>query len=147
VSEEVKLEPCPFCGSTPILEEPEDRYEYWVISCNPKSDCSFDPSASFRTKESAIKHWNSRAPTKADLQQAIDAGILEAATNAAYERGKAEGAEAERERIVERLTAKRKWDTALSENAYELGAPATNVASFRVAVQVWDMAIEIVNQE
>ena len=97
MSESEMLKPCPFCGGE-ATRTTMRKFKY--VSCE-NSDCSMvvEAGALFSREEEAITAWNTRAPTKADLQQAIDAGILEAATNAAYERGKAE----ERARIVAEL--------------------------------------------
>lgn len=51
----------------------------------------------------------------------------------------------ERGRIEARLQAKRNWDEAIAENGFEEGDSPHRVAANRIAVQVWDMAINIVN--
>jgi len=85
VSEDVKLEPCPFCGGE-ATRTTMRKFKY--VSCE-NSDCSMvvEAGALFSREDEAITAWNTRA-----------------GEHAAYERGKAEGREAgkaeERARIA-----------------------------------------------
>jgi len=116
------------------------------------SKAELQPDGTWIIPAWAVERWQRQMNTpyaelpeeeKASDRKGADEILAIVGKEAAYERGKAE----ERARIEARLQAKREGDNSLAENAYELGAPSVNVASFRIAKQVWDMAIEIVNQE
>jgi hypothetical protein len=131
MSEEVKLEPCPFCGGEAKFV---DEWADWRVVC--AASCSY-AGTFVGTKEEVARIWNIRATTKANLLGAIDAGILEAA----YERGRA----AERERIVPLLNA-RKQTAAVSETRAQQNNKPHIALVYHNEVEVWDEAIAIVNQ-
>lgn len=62
-----KLEPCPFCGITPV-----DRGDRASISCG-NEQCSVRPRVSAFTKALAIAAWNRRTP---DIARGEGAGEL-----------------------------------------------------------------------
>jgi Lar family restriction alleviation protein len=63
-----RLEPCPFCGTTPNLrtetslffkkDNPLPNQMYWV-KC-PNAECAVSPCAE-GTEADAVAHWNRRA--------------------------------------------------------------------------------------
>lgn len=58
--EEVKLKPCPFCGSKQV--EVRQIKDGWSIGCNTTNClCQWWFMRPFTDKEQAIKAWNRRA--------------------------------------------------------------------------------------
>lgn len=86
---EIKLKPCPFCGSDRnyTLERNHFGEKFVSISC---TECHISQTGSeFKTKEEAIQHWNTRKPmdkvipiatiniSKEDMQEIIDEKMKE----------------------------------------------------------------------
>lgn len=80
MSEYEMLKPCPFCGGE--AEQYRESCGYWRVYC-ANDDCLVQVDVTDPSQEEAIAAWNTRA-----------------GEHAAYERGKAEGAAAERRRIA-----------------------------------------------
>ncbi len=57
MSEEVKLKPCPYCGSAPRIEHHFSKDEYRYCCCSNPSCPSNLPSL---TDEAAYENWNTR---------------------------------------------------------------------------------------
>ena len=56
---EMKLKPCPFCGSKP--EMLAIKRDEWVVTCTCDT-CAVNPETdSFRSEEEAVSAWNHRA--------------------------------------------------------------------------------------
>ena len=53
------LRACPFCGSTPVIEEHTDHG--WFIGCT-NSECLFEPSGYASTKDEAVTQWEEVFP-------------------------------------------------------------------------------------
>ena len=65
-AEEIKIGPCPFCGSDQAkLHESSDKYFYWV-SCRNDDCITLGPSC--QTREEAIEAWNAPNAKIADLE-------------------------------------------------------------------------------
>ena len=83
------LEPCPFCGGTPDLDDYRDKpAAAWVLVHRSRA-CPIAPMIqSFPTGEAASKAWNTRAPSSAArerdaMREAVTAFF---AVNAEFER-------------------------------------------------------------
>lgn len=68
-----KLKPCPFCGYQPKLKDEDTLYpltrngDLWNAVCaEPYGGCSAHILG--RTKEEAIKAWNTRPPTTEEIE-------------------------------------------------------------------------------
>lgn len=69
MGEEVKLKPCPYCGSAPRIEHHFSKDEYRYCCCSNPSCPSNLPSL---TDEAAYENWNTR-PIEDELQAKLDA--------------------------------------------------------------------------
>ena len=66
---EKELKPCPFCGSTNIVVEDDERYPcVQCCDCNTSTDAS--PS-----KEEAVKWWNHRAAPQWSTEPPTEEGL------------------------------------------------------------------------
>ncbi|MEE0145942.1 MAG: Lar family restriction alleviation protein [Senegalimassilia anaerobia] len=64
--EEIKLEPCPFCGSEDVTcERFEDVYYVECLSCGAKVE-------SYNGAEAAVACWNARAIDRDELLKVAD---------------------------------------------------------------------------
>lgn len=54
-----ELKPCPFCGGEAIIEQDEDWYWEWTVSCR-NEDCVCYEGRSYETEEEAVAVWNRR---------------------------------------------------------------------------------------
>lgn len=126
MSESETLKPCPFCGGK-ATRTTMRKFKY--VSCE-NSDCSMvvEAGALFSREEEAIAAWNTRAGEQA-----------------AYERGKAEGREAERGRIVEVLQPTHDGYLREMEAEKEDGDEERAYYYYALAREI-DYAINIVNQ-
>ena len=74
------LKPCPFCGGSVQLEQPQDRPRYsrpdewWGVICrnteNLGGSCALSIAPS-RSKESAVDRWNMRPPLWKTIRAAL----------------------------------------------------------------------------
>lgn len=56
----IKLDPCPFCGSEAILEEIDSRGKTdYYVRCSNTSECCIEQGYSFNLEE-AVEAWNKR---------------------------------------------------------------------------------------
>lgn len=66
-SEELKLKPCPFCGSEAELIGKQDRtdiflrYFYWVICTSNRGEKCIKPTTGYCSEERAVNLWNQRS--------------------------------------------------------------------------------------
>jgi hypothetical protein len=69
--EDLKLAPCPFCGSiADMCESGEDgNWDLWNISCN---DCYGQMETNTRDKSQAIREWNTRPAPNTELIEALE---------------------------------------------------------------------------
>lgn len=65
MEEEIKLLPCPFCGSSALpYSQNYHGMPYWSVSC-AREDCfgnGSDNDACYQTEKDAIQAWNTRSP-------------------------------------------------------------------------------------
>jgi len=78
MTDKQELLPCPYCGEDVSLEQPqyEESDEWWGVICrstkNLGGTCAIEQTPS-RTKQAAIKRWNTRAKTQREkeLEEAL----------------------------------------------------------------------------
>lgn len=59
-----ELFPCPFCGKPPYVAEEIDPDDWWYVACQTPG-CVLPIAGGHTSIESAIEHWNRRAPIHA----------------------------------------------------------------------------------
>ena len=69
MKKEIKLKPCPFCGSQAGILKSDDAFPRFIAICGNRV-CPEQPSVEAESLEGAILLWNSR-PIEDDLNEQI----------------------------------------------------------------------------